>query len=626
MAISIEALAPPPKDNAVPAPLRPRRFCHRSHSGDRIRQGGAWLGALAFAIAGVASPAGAQSSPPKEKAAPKPASSTATTPEGGASPAAPDAAPAKASASYPYEELSAAEASAVLHAIEGRLSVGETVDAEDRKAISTLLVRHPSPRVRAQATSVLPWLGPDVVGKALLRAMVDKDPTVRLQALLGMNVISRRFLDRHAPIRKAAVSAATELLDDESDDVACAATTLLQSLAPAKALEETRKREKDVSDVRHGCFRVVAQVPPRAIRVPSPTPPLAPNVAGTGEDQPESGLDSGSDETENDDGIIRGDGLFIASWAGAGLLMGAIVPTAISPPRDVLTYSRNRTSHAREEPSLISAAFAGAIGAGAFGAGAWALGEFVGPLDFAAASSVTLAATATGMTTLGATFAFGLDETGLGITLVSSGVLLMGSATALAYLIPPSAEDIAFATASTGLVAIAGSLTAFTLVPVGSERLFEDVDGMNPVARTDFGMGVGLMAGAAGTVLGLAASPLLDVAPMRSAVTAGGGVAGASFGLLGAYLLTPAGVDIRPRLAAGAGLVGEIAGATLAFFLVPDSWLGIVDVEVGEPGASGAVVLKDGALRLGVPQVVGIAPAGAGTAPAMGASLFGGRF
>lgn len=455
--------------------------------------------------------------------------------------------------------------------------------------------------------------------------MADKDPTVRLQALLGMNVISRRFQERHAPIQKAAVSAATELLDDDSDDVACAAATLLQSLAPAKALEETRKREESVSDVRHGCFRVVAQVPPRAIRVPSPTPPLAPNVAAPGEEEPDGGLQS-ADDDEAQDGIIRGDGVFIATWAGAGLLMGAIVPTAISPPRDVLTYSRNRTSHAREEPSLVSAIFAGAIGAGALGAGAWALGEFVGPLDFAAASSVTLAATAAGMASLGATFAFGLDETGLGVTMVSSGVLLMGSATALAYLIPPSAEDVAFASATTGLTAIAGGLTAFALVPVGSERLFEDVDGMNPVARTDFGLGVGMMAGAAGAVVGLAASPLLDVAPMRSAVAAGGGVAGASIGLLGAFLLTPAGVDIRPRIAAGAGLAGEIAGAALAFFLVPDSWLGIVDVEVGEPGASGAVVFQEGALKLGVPQVVGIAPAGAGTAPAMGASLIGGRF
>ncbi len=243
--------------------------------------------ALALAMA-LASGAGAQETAPTPSPSPPPAS----TPKA----SAPDAAPAKAAASYPYEELSAAEASAVLHAIEGRLSVGETVDGEDRKAISTLLVRHPSPRVRAQATSVLPWLGPDVVGKAVLRAMADKDPTVRLQALLGMNVISRRFQERHAPIQKAAVSAATELLDDDSDDVACAAATLLQSLAPAKALEETRKREESVSDVRHGCFRVVAQVPPRAIRVPSPTPPLAPNVAAPGEEKPDGGLQSADDD------------------------------------------------------------------------------------------------------------------------------------------------------------------------------------------------------------------------------------------------------------------------------------------------------------------------------------------
>lgn len=453
----------------------------------------------------------------------------------------------------PDEEASAL---ATLRGMEARLSAGETLGPADSAALlAATRSRHIS--VRALAAAVLAWLDPPTATPALLgtadkTGIADAEPRVRVVAAQSLLALSRRLPD---DVRRDVVGASLLLLDDPVDEVACAAAELALALAPSGAVEAVRVRANNLGDVRYACFSRIGGLPVRTVEVPeiprdTPTPeegtpaPVAPPPAPP-----------------------DGKWVMVATMGSAGLLIGGLVPTMLVPGRDVLTYRADRTRITREELSVVTQAAGGLLGAAVLGGGAWALAGTMEPLTVDEGGAVALGTGALGLVGAGVPLMLSLDGgtsagvTAAGLTLGAVGSLALVSTSDI------DRDDEALALGLAGLGAMAGGLGVFTAVPVGLETV-GDAD------RTSFGLATAAVTAGALGAGGLAAGSLVDLPAERTFATVAGGLIGGGLLTGTAFLLIPQN-EIKSRIACGAGLAGELLGASAAFALVPDAWLGV---------------------------------------------------
>jgi len=444
---------------------------------------------------------------------------------------------------------------AILQRIEGQLSVGVDLDDSDRASLLRL-IDSPSPRARALAAAVLPWLDPAVAAPPLVRACRDADPRVRATAGQSLVALARRLGDAE---RETAVAAALGLMDDPVDEVACAGAEVLGALRPPGITDAFEARAATANDVRYGCFVRFGGLPVRSVKLPplpdrpvevddpALTPPSVP-AALPAEHQPRW--------------------IFIATAASSGLLIGGALPSALAPARDVLVYDDAFTRLSRQDVSFLSQAGVALASGAAAGGAAWLLDE---QLALTPPEQIAVFGGAGSAAVLGASLGFILDVKGGGPAWILAGSTAAGlvGATALTAFTDVSADDNALMMAVAGMGGLAGGLGVFAAVPVA----LEDVGG---VGRTDFGLGTALGAAGAATLVTLAMSPVVEVPAARSAAVGVGGFLGA--GLVGgiAFAVVPADLDTGSRLAAGAGLAGQVLGMASALF-IPDAWLGLDD-------------------------------------------------
>jgi hypothetical protein len=426
-----------------------------------------------------------------------------------------------------------------LQRLEGIVSLGRELSASERDELLAL-ARSPSPRARAVAAAVLPWLPPELAASPLGTLARDTDARVRVTAAQSLTSIARRVSE---PDRSAMLEVGMRLLDDDVDEVACAGAELLSVLQPPALVDAFEARVDAASDLRHACFVRFGGVAARPVKVPA-LPTSADLDVGVGDTTTAPSTTS----------VRVPAWLHIATAAGAGLLIGGAVPGALVPARDVLVYDDDVSRLSRQDISVATQAGAALLGAAALGGGAWLLDDTLrlSPDGQAAVVGGTGAGAL-----LGAGLSFMLDVKGgapAWLIAGSTGAGLIG-ATALATFAPVSADDNALVMATIALAGLGG------------------------VGRTDFGFGsVFASAGALG--LGsLALAPIVEVPAARSAAVAAGGLLGA--GLLGgvAFAVVPANLETGSRFAAGAGLAGQALGMAVGALLIPDPWLGIDDVD-----------------------------------------------
>ena len=474
-----------------------------------------------------------------------------SSPDTGPAPAAPRA----PSPTAPVDAVEA-ESIAALQRIEGALSVGTELKDADRARL-LLLIDSPSPRTRALAAAVLPWLDPTVAIDPLVRACRDPDPLVRATGGQSLVALVRRMSDAH---KDAAVAAALGLMDDADDEVACAGAELLGSLHPPGTADAFEARAAAADDVRYGCWVRFGGLPLRPVTLP-------PLPKQPDDDTPPSALPLSPAPLPEEH---QPSWLFIATAASSGLLIGGALPSALIPARDVLVYDDDFTRLSRQDVSFVSQAGI-AIAAGAVAGGAaWLLDDqqvlaLTPPEQIAVFGGVGSAAV------LGAGLGFMLDLKGGGPAWVLAGSTAAGlvGSSALTAVADVSADDNALLMAGAGLGGLAGGLGVFAAVPVA----LSDVGG---VGRTDFGFGTTFgVAGAAG-LIALASSPWVEVPAARSAAVVAGGFLGA--GLIGGitFAVVPGDLDTGSRIAAGAGLAGQLAGMATGWF-IPNAWLGLDD-------------------------------------------------
>lgn len=455
---------------------------------------------------------------------------------------------------------------ATLQRLEAHLSVGHELDAAE---IETLIAttRSPSPRARALAAAVLPWLEPTTAVGPLRALAGDGDPRVRATAGQSLVAVARRLGDGE---RDVVVATALTLLDDQSDEVACAGAELFAALRPAAMGDAFDARAAAASDLRYACFVRFGGLPVRAVKLPPPPKaPLDEVIATPGAPSP-TPLPTTADEP----GWI-----FIATAAGAGLLVGGALPSAIVPARDVLVYDDDFTRLSRQDISFATQAGAAVVGAAALGGGAWFLDE---TLQLSPdAQTAIFGGTGSGAM-LGAGLGFMLDVKGGGPAWLLAGATSAGlvGATTLAALTPVSADDNALTLAAASLGGLAGGLGAFAAVPVA----LSEVGG---VGRTDFGFGTAFSAAGVAGLTALAVSPLVEVPAARAAAVSAGGFLGA--GVVGglAFAAVPADLETGSRIAAGAGLAGQAVGMGVGALLIPDAWLGLALDDDGEGEGEG---------------------------------------
>lgn len=450
---------------------------------------------------------------------------------------------------------------ATLRSLEAHLSAGETLRREESATlVAAVHSRHIS--VRALAAAVLAWLDPGVAVPPLLgtsdptgehkSGVTDPEARVRVVATQSLLALSRRLPEA---ARRDVVGAALLLLDDPVDEVACAGAELAVALAPAAAVDAVRVRANNLGDVRYACYARIGGLPVRAVAVPelpqeapstdlsapAPVPPAPPPANGTW--------------------------ILVATMGSAGLLVGGLTPVMLVPGRDVLTYRADSTRITREELSVVTQAAGGVAGAAVLGGGAWALAGLLPPLSVDEATVVALGTGTLGLVGAGVPLMLDLDG-GTSAGLTAAG-LLAGSAGTLALvsLADVDAPDAALSLGLAGLGAMAGGFGAFAAVPVGVETVGE-------AERTTFGFATAAVAAGALGFTGLAVGPALDLPPARTFAALAGGLLGGGLVAGTAFLLVPS-MDVKSRIAAGAGLAGEVFGAGAAFFLVPDAWLGV---------------------------------------------------
>jgi hypothetical protein len=471
---------------------------------------------------------------------------------------------AKTSAPSPPAPAPTADAGAsdiaTLQRLEAHLSVGHELDAAEIDALVGI-TRSPSARARALAAAVLPWLEP-AVALAPLRALAgDPDGKVRATAGQSLVAVARRLGDTD---RDLVVATALTLLDDADDEVGCAGAELLAAVRPASMGDAFEARAAAASDLRYACFVRFGGLPVRAVKLPPP--PRAP-VDEAAPVEPGTPTPAPLPTTPREPAWI-----FVATAAGAGMLVGGALPSAIVPARDVLVYDDDFTRLSRQDISFATQAGVAVVGAAALGGGAWLLDDTLalGP----DAQTAVFAGTGSGAM-LGAGLGFMLDLKGGGPAWMLAGTTSAGlvGATALAALTPVSADDNALTLAAGSLAGLAGGLGAFAAVPVA----LTEVGG---VGRTDFGFGTAFTAAGVAGLSALAISPLVEVPAARAAAVTAGGLLGA--GVVGgiAFAVVPAELETGSRIAAGAGLAGQAAGMAVGALLIPDAWLGL-DLDEG---------------------------------------------
>jgi hypothetical protein len=455
-----------------------------------------------------------------------------------------------------------------LQRLEAHLSVGHELDAGELDSLLSIS-RSPAPRARALAAAVLPWLAPEIALAPLRSLAGDTDPRVRATAGQSLVAVARRLPDEE---RAPVVATALALLDDADDEVGCAGAELLAALRPPAMGDAFAARADRASDLRYACYVRFGGLPVRAVKLPpTPASPVEPAVVVDGAAPTPTTLPTPAREP----GWI-----FVAAAAGAGMLIGGALPSAVVPARDVLVYDDDFTRLTRQDISFATQAGAAVVSAAALGAGAWWLDDGLGLSPDAQAA--VFGGTGSGAM-LGAGLGFMLDLKGGGPAWVLAGATGAGllGATAVATLTPVSADDNALTLAAASLGGLAGGLGTFAAVPVA----LTDVGG---VGRTDFGFGSVFAAAGVAGLTALAVSPLVEVPAARAAAVSAGGLLGA--GVVGglAFALVPAELETGSRIAAGAGLAGQAVGMAVGALLVPDAWLGLAPDDADASAATSA--------------------------------------
>jgi hypothetical protein len=300
--------------------------------------------------------------------------------------------------------------------------------------------------------------------------------------------------------------------------------------------------------------------------------------------------------------------MFVTSAAGAGLLVGASLPAAVVPARDVLIYDDDASRLTRQEVSFFTQAAGGVVGAALLGAGAWGGERLFGRLDDPEAIAFAGASGAGATLGAGLGLMLGADGGGQALTLSLGTVAGVATGAVAVFGAKLTDDDDALMLSSAALGTLGGALAAFTAVPVG-------LDTVGAAQRSDFGLGAGLVGAGA---LGLAAvgvAPFVDVKGPRLAAITAGGLAGGGLLTAVGFLVVPHELNVASRIACGLGLAGEIAGAALAGVFLPDAWL-VQPVDI-------AVLGHD--VVVGAPTLTALSPL-PGTNNAPLAAVVAGRF
>jgi len=499
-----------------------------------------------------------------------------------------------------------------LRTIEARLSVGDEIGDKERGILIVAALEGKSPEERALATAILPWLGPADALDALLQASADPDARVRAEAHSGLAVLARRLTPDG---RERAWEAVNVGLGDTSDDVACAAAGLAWSLDPERTRTALEGRADAASDVRYGCWRQLAGLPARALEVP---PPVMPEIV----DEKATPAETVERARRAADG---GRYILVATAAGAGLGIGALIPGMLVPARDGLTYTKRRTTVVREEPSMVWATAGGLVGAAALGAAAYYGTELLPPLDYAPAAGAVLSTATGALVGLGLSMSLALDPplASLSTALGTLGGLSAGAA--WAWLLAPKPRHITFVAATTGLAAMGTTLGVLAAIPEGFPLVFDFIP------RLDLAIGGGLVLGALGGAAAAGIAPVVDLPHGRVLASAGAAAAGAGTAMFAAYLFVPVGIDeiapvSRNRIAAVSGIAAAMLIGPTVFFLLPDAWANALD-PVKEVATQGALIsVDDEKLGVGLPNLWATPDRASPGRLAWGITLLGGRF
>jgi hypothetical protein len=522
-------------------------------------------------------------------------------------PAQGDAAPTDAGAQDAPQDAGEIEA---LRAIESKLAAAGALSDEERALPLQLAARGVSPRARALAAAVCAWLDPKAANGVLVRAAADPDALVRLTALQSLVSFARR-LDEDE--RQGTLHAALVALDDPDDEVACAAFEVVQVLAPAAVPDAVRVRAAQASDLRYGCFARSGALPARPVQTPAlpadelgSEVPTSPNADAAPPVAPVESVAAPTNATW----------LMVAIGASAGAVAGGALPGAFVLSRDILTYTPDRSRLVHEEISFGAQVLGAAVGSAVGGGAMYGLAQLSAPtLDDAATAALGAGA---GML-MGGSLQLMLaleDAAAIGtFSGVAAGGLLVGGALAAFTALDTNDHVLAIALAGGG--ALATTLIAFTAVPVGIDRV-------GPAYRTDFVLGLAGASASALGLVGLGVGVLVDVPARRSVAALATGLVGA--GLLGgsAFLVIPAALDVKSRVASGVALGGQLVGTVLGVLLLPDSLFS----DAPAPGTAlhldlGALEGAGRVVRVGIPTVAPMVDArGQGIA----ASLLSGTF
>jgi hypothetical protein len=473
-----------------------------------------------------------------------------------------------------------------LRAFEEKLARGQALEVGEAAEAQRWAQDHPAPRVRAQALALLAWLPREQAEAPLIRGTDDPDPMVRVQGLVGLDVLSRRLAHGQ---RGAILAAAHRHLDDPSSQVACAAATVVANLAPRRANRELGAALKDADPTRAACFSRVTGLP-----LPAPGDEAqASREAGEGSDPGAAAINLKWTRAPR-----KFDRKLVWSMAGAAVGAGvlAAVPGIFESRRFFLDYAPAQTTEGRElgHPwTFVLASAGGALVGGAAGYGL-ALVADDGSETPALSTLAGLPVGALGGYGLG--LLLGLDNQWIGLP-IAGGLAISALAGLATWPLGAGPKDVAFGLGAGALSLTATSLALFTAIPLSSTTVYGSVQ------RLDVAVGAGLVAGALGTFSGFALGPMVSL-PRQSALgIMTGGVLGMVLGMGGAYLATPLSVETRPRIAAGAGLVGELAGAVLGGLLFP-TFFSSLDALPADPETDAVVAMGPGGIGLGVPRVV----------------------
>ena len=501
----------------------------------------------------------------------------------------------------PFASVDDDEALAALRALEARVSGGEVLGAADRATLLGAARKNARAPIRSTAVAVLAWLPADVAGPPLVAALDDTDPRVRTFAAQGLQALARRLSD---DVRAPAIERSRARLDDDDDEVACAAGELLAILAPVLANEAIRDRADVADPVRYACWGRAAGLPLK--RVVVPPLPAAPDDSGAHVPPPTAPAPSSA--------LHGGEWLFLTTAFGSGLAAGAFVPNAFLPTQEVLLYTARRTTLSHQEVSILTSAGAAIAGSLAFGGIAIGVDAAFGPPTLQGGSGAAFDVASAGMAGLGGALLAGRNE---GIASSSLALSLAGGfgvSLLTAHLLEPTYADIGLATTTAALGALAGTLATFAAVPVGYATVY------GTTGRVDFALGMVLTVGGLGGIAAMLLAPVIEVRPARLLAAAGGAVVGAAVGVTAGFLPVPVSVDVRQRIGTGAGLAGLVVGGALGAWLLPDLWL-VPDAPSATPAA--LLEIENGALHIGAPSAVALAPRGR-AAPGVSVSLFGG--